>query len=209
MNNLKLTDELRDKYYLIKEDIKSRLAEFKLIPRDHYFYEFCYCICTPQSKAANAWKVQEELIVRDFLNNPFNPVEILRNPDNYIRFHNQKALRLLNAREIFPKIQVVLDSELDNYQKRDWIEQNFVGFGMKESSHFLRNIGYENLAILDRHILRHLISCGVFEELPKLTPQKNYRIAESKFLEFSDRIDIPIDELDLLFWAFSAGEILK
>ncbi len=204
-----LSDELYEKYLELKPAIQSRLADFKSLPEDEYFYEFCYCICTPQSKAANAGLVQAELMEMDFLNNPFDPVWILRKPNRYIRFHNQKAIRLLRARDEFPGILNMLNSDLDNYSKRDWLESNFSGFGMKESSHFLRNIGYDNLAILDRHILRHLINCEVFDELPKINNAKHYREAEKKFLIFADRIGIPMDELDLLFWAFSAGEILK
>ena len=209
MKKAGLTPELIEKYEELKVDIQNRLLDFQSVPRSHYFYEFCFCICTPQSKAANAYKVQLELMERDFFNNPFDPTPLLRMPDRYIRFHNQKAGRLLKAREVFPDIQNVLDSDMTNVEKRDWLAENFNGFGMKESSHFLRNIGYKNLAILDRHILRHLIACGVFDELPKITPNKRYKEAEQKFLDFADEVSIPMDKLDLLFWAYSAGEILK
>lgn len=204
-----LTEDLRLKYAELKPAIQQRLADFKNVPSDEYFYELCYCICTPQSKAYNAGLVQLELKERDFFHKPFDPVSILRKPDRYIRFHNQKAERLLKARDEFPKIMSILNADLDNYSKRDWLESNFNGFGMKESSHFLRNIGYQNLAILDRHIIRHLLSCGVFEESPKINPTKYYRAAEQQFIKFAEAIEIPMDELDLLFWAYSTGEILK
>ncbi|MDX9790962.1 MAG: N-glycosylase/DNA lyase [Candidatus Kapaibacterium sp.] len=198
-----------NKYKEISAVIKSRLNDFKSVPAKDYFYELCYCICTPQSKAANALIVQNMLAENDFFNKAFDPTPILRSPSNYIRFHNQKAARLLRVREEFNEISEIISSNMSNYEKRNWLANNLNGFGMKESSHFLRNIGYENLAILDRHILRHLMNCGVFDELPKLTPEKNYISVESKFLEFADYVGISLDELDLLFWASSTGEIIK
>lgn len=38
----------------------------------------------------------------------------------------------------------------------------------KEASHFLRNVGFgEDVAILDRHILRNLERLAVIDEIPK------------------------------------------
>ena len=81
--------------------------------------------------------------------------------------------------------------------------------GWKEASHFLRNIGHRNLAILDRHILRNLVRAGVLHRLPKTLTAKRYLLIEEKFKDFAERMDIPMDELDLLFWSMETGEILK
>jgi len=196
-------------YGKIKENINKRLSEFSNVPKDKYFYEFCYCICTPQSKARSAFEVQRILEERDFYNNPFDPTEILRFPGRYIRFHNVKSKRLLDAIKFYPLLMDVLNSDESNFSKRDWIAHNFNGFSFKESSHFLRNIGYRGLAILDRHILRHLAECGVYSEIPAISSEKQYKKVEEDFLRFSEYTKIPVDELDLLFWASSTGEILK
>ena len=103
----------------------------------------------------------------------------------------------------------MLDSKIDNYAKRDKIKELVNGFGYKEAGHFMRNIGYTGLAILDRHILKNLINAGVFEEIPKINTAKEYHKVESLFLDFANKINIPIDEIDLLFWAFENGEIIK
>lgn len=209
MANNKLPIEYLERYNDLKPFIINRLKEFKNVKKEDYFYEFCYCILTPQSKAKNAYEVQKLLQEMDFLNCALDVTYILRDKSRYIRFHNQKAKRLLESRIIFNDIKNVLESKLNQYEKRNWIAENINGFGLKESSHFLRNIGYRNLAILDRHILRHLTYCGIFTEIPKIKSKKHYIKLENEFISYSKSINIAIDELDLLFWASSTGEILK
>lgn len=201
--------ELKTKYNELQDRINARLIDYASVPEDKYFYELCFCVMTPQSRAAHAFKVQQSLEEGDFMNKPFDPTHLLRNPSNYIRFHNQKAARLLKAREIFHEIDLVLKSDLLPIEKRNWLADNFKGFGMKESSHFLRNIGYRGLAILDRHILKHLSRCGLYSETPKITNTKRYLEIETDFLKFASEVNISIDELDLLFWSYETGEILK
>ena len=97
----------------------------------------------------------------------------------------------------------------DPKELREFLVKNVKGYGYKESAHFLRNVGYKNLAILDRHILRNLLRYNVIDEIPKsLTPKKYFEI-ENKFLEFSNKLNIPMDHLDLLFWSKETGEIFK
>jgi len=93
--------------------------------------------------------------------------------------------------------------------KRLWLLENVNGFGLKECSHFLRNIGYRNLAILDRHVLKHLVFCDVLKEVPKISGTKKYFEIEMMFKQFSNRVNISVDELDLLFWSYETGKILK
>ena len=93
---------------------------------------------------------------------------------------------------------------------REFLVNNVKGFGMKEASHFMRNIGLgKDLAILDRHILKNLKLYGVVDEIPNSLTQKKYLNIEAKFREFSEKIQIPMDELDLLFWSEETGEIFK
>lgn len=200
---------LENSYKKLKKEIVKRLEDFSKVTENEYFYELCFCICTPQSKAINAIKVQSILMEKDFYNKPFNTSEILRNPNHYIRFHNQKANRLLDVQKQFNEILQTLTSGISPYEKRIWLVEKVKGFGMKESSHFLRNIGCRGLAILDRHVLKHLVLCSVFEEIPKITSIKQYLGAEQNFKEYAEKVGISIDELDLLFWSNETGEILK
>jgi N-glycosylase/DNA lyase len=204
-----MPNDLQITYEKYEPLIKQRLADFANIKPEFIFYEFCFCIMTPQSSAANAWQVQDILIEKNFLHHPFDATDILGNRTHYIRFHNQKAKRLLNAIDFYPQLTNVLDSNMDRYDKRQWIKDNFIGVGMKEASHFLRNIGYKGLAIIDRHILRMLCHCGV---ITSDTPPKNdnqYKEIERKMQTYADSINIDMDELDLLFFAHSNGNVLK
>jgi N-glycosylase/DNA lyase len=209
MKKYSLPKYIADKYLELKEPIQNRLKEFRQVPKDEYFYELCFCLCTPQSKAKNAFQVVEKLKQRNFREKPFNPVDILRVNEHYIRFHNQKAQRLLGVVDYFPKVQEILDSKKNNFEKRAEITKIVNGYGLKETSHFMRNIGYQGLAILDRHILKHLVHCKVYDEIPKVGSEKQYLEVEKKFLHFAAKVQIPVDELDILFWSYETGEILK
>ncbi len=204
-----LPDELKLHYEQKKIAIKKRLTEFAGVTKEQYFYELCYCLCTPQSSAINADKVVKKLSELDFKNNSFNPVEILANRKHYIRFHNQKAQRLLEMKSNFEIIQDILNQDDTAFNKREQLVSTIKGFGYKESSHFLRNIGYKNLAIIDRHLLKNLLKCKVISEIPKNINKKMYLEIEDKFLKFAEQIGIPLDELDLLFWSYETGIILK
>lgn len=206
---MELSAQLLAHYEQNQEDIRLRLAEFKRVQPSEYFYELCYCICTPQSKAVAAFQVQNKLKAADFYNHPFDPVDILLHKEHYIRFHNQKSERLLMIREQFPQVMSIIESSTTPQVKRLELNALITGMGMKECSHYLRNIGFSGLTILDRHILKHLVIANVYQELPKISSVKQYLSVEEKFLEFAGMISIPIDEMDLLFWSFENGNILK
>ncbi len=201
--------ELKKHYHKNRELIKKRLNEFAAIPKEVYFYELCYCICTPQSSAKNAEKVEQKLIEMDFLNQDINPVELLAKREHYIRFHNQKSKRLVEAKNKYPKLLEILDSSIAPIAKRERIVELIKGIGYKEASHFLRNIGYKNLAIIDRHLLKNLIKCGIIESIPKSISKTKYLEIEEKFKDYAKKVNISLDELDLLFWSYETGMILK
>ena len=197
--------------------IRARLAEFAGVPSEHWFYELAYCLLTPQSSAVNASRAVDELERQNFLDRGIDPTPTLLDRKGYIRFHNTKARRLLEARALFPSL---LAEILQNRSQSDalaaggvvlrqWLVEHVKGLGWKESSHFLRNIGYRNMAILDRHILKNLKHHGVLRAIPKTLTPGRYREIEQSFLKFSNAIGIPMDELDLLFWSRETGDIRK
>ncbi|HUL43895.1 MAG TPA: N-glycosylase/DNA lyase [Bacteroidota bacterium] len=202
-------DELKTLHREKRKAIRERLAEFSSIRDDNYFYELVYCLLTPQSSAVNAAKAVGQLKEAEFFNTGIDPEPYLHQPDYYIRFHKTKAKHLRTAREQFPVIRQHCLNGSTSMELREWIAANVPGAGRKEASHFLRNIGHRNLAILDRHILKNLVRVGVIPCLPKSLTSKRYLDIERKFLKFSGKIGIPMDELDLLFWSMETGEILK
>lgn len=185
--------------------IKKRLNDFSKVPEDEYFYELAFCLLTPQSKAKTCDKAVQHLKAREFHKNNINPGDFINN----VRFNNNKAKYLIEMKQKFPEIMNVIRTIKNPEELRIWFVENVKGIGLKEAGHFLRNIGYRNLAILDRHILKNLKKFGVIEEAPKTLTKKNYFEIEGKFKEFSKKVNIPMDELDLLFWSMETGEIFK
>ena len=109
----------------------------------------------------------------------------------------------------YSKLKSELDKIKDNKEKRNFLVKNDKGLGLKEASHFLRNTGHENLAILDRHILKNLVKLKVIDEIPKSLTKKKYFEIEERVLEFAKKVKIPMDHLDLLFWSMETGEVFK
>ncbi len=98
----------------------------------------------------------------------------------------------------------------DAKRAREWLVENVKGYGYKEASHFLRNIGLgADLAILDRHILKNLKSAGVIRQIPKSLNRKNYLDVEERMRKFARKVRIPLDHLDLVLWYKEAGEVFK
>lgn len=210
--------ELEKIYFEKKEDIKKRLEEFKTIWREgnnrDIHVELSFCILTPQSKAKNAWQAITTL--RDngllFQGSADEIVEYL----NIVRFKNNKAKYLVELREQMKDENGELITK-DFFEKfeipanaREWIVKNIKGMAYKEAGHFLRNVGFgEEVAILDRHILRNLVRLEVIDEIPKTITPKLYLAIENKMKEYCKNVGIPMDELDLLLWYIEAGEIFK
>ena len=201
--------ELRSGYRERRGPIRKRLEDFRAVPPAEVVYELFYCLLTPQSSAANAGRAIEKIRAAGCAADPRRTAEILRNREHYIRFHNTKALRIERAWLSFPALEGLLQQRLSGEVLRSWLVANVPGLGWKESSHFLRNIGYRDLAILDRHILRNLHAHGVIRRIPTSLTPKRYLSIEQAFRRFARRLKIPMDELDLLFWSRETGEILK
>jgi|SRR3989344_245249 len=197
---------LQKEYSYRKDKIISRLNDFSKVSKEDYFYEACFCVLTPQSSAKQAWKCILELKEADFFNKNINPVNYI---SNKIRFHNNKTKYLLELKEKWDLISKRINRTKDAKKLREFLVENIKGYGLKESAHYLRNIGYRNLAILDRHILKNLHKLNVIQEIPKTLTRKKYLEIEEKFKDFSSKVNIPMDGLDLLFWGLETGEIFK
>jgi len=196
--------KLKNLHKQYQKEIQKRLLEFQQLPEQDWIYDLLFCILTPQSSGKRCWEAIEELKRSQFQN-----IEVVLAKKT--RFHKTKAKHLQQAMEKWPEINLQVHTIENPLTLREYLFKNIKGIGMKESSHFIRNIGKSNnaLAILDRHILRNLAKYSVIKN-PKINLTKsNYLKIEKKFLKFSQEINIPIDHLDLLFWKEGAGEIFK
>jgi N-glycosylase/DNA lyase len=105
--------------------------------------------------------------------------------------------------------------QIESFKNKDELREFFAlnkdikGLGMKEASHFLRNIGFKGYAILDKHIINSLHEFGIIKTSEKPKNPREYLEIEQKFIDFSKEIGIDIDELDLLLWSRKNGRILK
>ena len=202
-------DQLRIDFGIRKEEIQERLRDFAAVSPEHHIYELVYCLLTPQSSAVNAGMAVESLKASGFFERDVEPSGLLHQKGFYIRFHNTKGRHLREAKGNFNQIAAALSNGHSSTELRTWLVKNVRGLGWKEASHFLRNIGHRNLAILDRHILKNLRHHNVIGSLPKSLTQKRYLAIERKFLAFSEHVGISMDELDLLFWSRETGRVLK
>ncbi|MEM3635002.1 MAG: N-glycosylase/DNA lyase [Candidatus Nanoarchaeia archaeon] len=196
--------------------IKERLDEFKkAFGQDDkkIFAELCFCVLTPQSKAEKAMEAMCELEQSGILFN--GTEEQITSLLKGVRFPRNKARYIVENRKFFTeenklKIKEKIEQFDDVFKLREWLVKNVKGLGMKEASHFLRNIGMsEDLAILDRHILKNLRNLNVINEIPKTLTKKRYLEIEEKMRRFSKSLGISIAELDLILWSKETGKVLK
>jgi len=189
----------------ISKTIDKRLKEFKAINKKgnkEWFSELCFCILTANSKAKTALNIQKELGTKGFLSkSEKNICNCIKN--NKHRFHNNKAKYICEARE-FKDIKNILKKEK---QPRLWLVKNIKGLGYKKSSHFLRNVGYDDYAIVDRHVLNILKENNIIK--PKTLDKKVYLEIEKKLDIISKKLNMNQAKLDLYIWYSKTGEVLK
>ncbi len=185
--------------------IEQRLNEFKQLNQlgtNHWFNELCFCILTANSKAETAIRIQQEVGVNGFIDlSQQELARIIKN--NKHRFHNNKAKFIVQARE-FVAIKNKIKN-LSGQQAREFIVKNIKGLGYKEASHFLRNVGYDDVAIIDRHILRFMHQQNLISSIPKHITIKFYLECEHILSKFK----VKLSRLDLIIWEKMTGKVLK
>jgi len=196
-----------------KDVIEQRLnefREFKNKKNEEWFSELCFCLLTANSRASSAMNIQKELGFEGFTNEPEGRIveSIKRNKH---RFHNNKARYIVEARkhlQIKEFIQELID-EKGVLDAREWLVENVKGLGYKEASHFLRNVGFDGIAILDRHIINLMIEYKLLKEWPKSLNRVNYLLIEQEFNKLAEHIGMSPAELDLSMWYLKTGNVLK
>jgi N-glycosylase/DNA lyase len=204
-------DELKRYYHKVRPQIKSRLAEFEKFQNcgtDELFKELCFCVLTANTSAEMGIKAMDAAGEEMLHGDATKICEALKSCS--YRYPNVRAEYIAyNKDKIKGELHEKTTSYKDPRELREYLVKNVKGLGYKESSHFLRNIGFKGLAILDKHILNSLVEFGVISEN---TPPKNrneYIETEKKMKRFSEEIGIDMDELDLLLWSRKTGKILK
>jgi len=208
-----MIDEIKRIHFSLQKDIQERLEEFRLKKNDEeIFAEMVFCLLTPQSKARLCWHAVENLLKKNLLLK--GDTHQIAKELKGVRFKYKKAGYIIEARNFFVKNDGAIKQRLEKFrdakEAREWLVKNVKGMGYKEASHFLRNIGLgENLAILDRHILKNLNLAGVIQKIPNNLSKKNYIEIEEKMKKFAEKAEIKMSHLDLVLWYKETGEIFK
>jgi N-glycosylase/DNA lyase len=197
------------KYSEMGKVVAQRMSEFQEVKKkgnDAWFSELCFCILTANSTARLGMKIQDEL-GDVFLTLPAG--ELTRRLKGLgHRFYNRRSEFIVSARK-YSRIKDIITGFSRTQQAREWLVENVYGIGWKEASHFLRNVGYDDVAILDRHILAVLRESGIIKEAPKTLTRRRYLEIEELFKKLAKKVDLSPGELDLYMWCMKAHCVLK
>jgi N-glycosylase/DNA lyase len=188
--------------------VSKRIKEFEALGRKgnrQWFSELCFCLLTANWKAKESIEIQNKLGEKGFICIPKSKLQRFLKKEGH-RFHPQRAEYICLARK-FLNIKDKLKGK-DDFSAREWIVKNIKGLGYKEASHFLRNVGYKHLAILDRHILA-VMSKEKYISMPKTLTRKRYLDIEKVFNQLAKQLKMSSAELDLYVWYIKTGKILK
>jgi len=205
-----IKDILARKSSNVREIVDKRIREFKALGKKSdkdWFSELCFCILTAASTAKLGIKIQNELGADGFLTLPYQKLESKLKSAGH-RYCDQRAQRIVRARKFY-NIKEIVSRFPDKRRARTWLAENVDGIGYKEASHFLRNVGYSDVAILDRHILAIMRQHELLEGTPKTLTKKKYLAAEEKLGELAQKTNLSLAELDLYLWYMKTGVVLK
>ena len=191
----------------IKKTVDLRVREFRKNGKNpnKIFSELCFCLLTANFNANGAIKIQNK-IGHEF--STLSEKQIAKKLKKLgHRFPNKRAEYIFLAskqrQNIFNALKTFHGEEL-----RNWIVENIKGLGYKEASHFLRNIGFENYAIIDFHIIDVLVKNKIIKR-PKTLTKKKYLEIEKILEIIAGETKLSLGELDLYLWYMETNKILK
>ncbi len=191
---------------LVEERVKEFLA-LKNETEERIFSELAFCILTANFSAEKAIYIQEKIGTVGFNTYGIERLSYLLKKYGH-RYPEARAKYIVLARRKKKELIKVLKSKNTTSTKREWLVKNIKGIGYKEASHFLRNVGYFEVAILDYHILDLLEKYKVITK-PKSMTRKKYMEIEQIIFELSKTVNLLPGILDLYLWYMETGKVLK
>lgn len=170
------------------------------------FKELCFCILCANYTAERSIRIQKAM-GDGFLALPEPQLKARLTALGY-RFPNIRSEYIAEARKHKDSLKKIISSFDDENRLREWLTKNIKGIGPKEASHFLRNIGYTNFAILDFHIINVLSRHGLIEK-PKTLTKRRYFEIEELLRKIAREANLNLAELDLYLWYMETGKVLK
>lgn len=205
--NKKFITKIKKLKIKIDNEVKKKLKEFEgnfSFNSKQKFIELCFCILVANTSIKKTLEVWER-IYKNFLLLPESKLRKELKRLGY-RFYNKRAHYIVSARKFIKGIDFIIKNKRD-LGAREWLAKNIKGIGWKESSHFLRNIGFKNFSILDRHVLKVLLENKVINKIPKSLSKKQYLKTEESLRNISNYLNCNLAELDLYLFYLDTGKI--
>jgi N-glycosylase/DNA lyase len=192
----------------IKKEINQKVGEFsrKKISDKERFLELCFCLLVANcslDRTKKNWENNKDLFVKASQKEVAGKLKKLGQ-----RFHNNKALYIVLARKHFNKLNKYLKDKKE-FELREFLVKEIKGLGYKEASHFLRNQGYKNFAILDRHVLKTLKENKFIKEIPKTLTKNKYLEIENKLADLAKDLRTTQAHLDLYLFFLDSGRVCQ
>jgi N-glycosylase/DNA lyase len=207
-------DDLKRYYEAIKLLVKRRMEEFQSLSEratnNDIFRELVFCILTANASAKMGLRSVNAL---DHVIFDGSEQDICNRLRGIYRFPYSRANYIVRSRSFLTQQHNMDFRSLfaqfggNVFDIREYLKTNVIGIGYKECSHFLRNIGFKGLAILDKHVISMLNVLGCNANKPR--NKKEYKEIEQMMKAFAAQNGLDFDELDLVFWSFKTGEIIK
>jgi N-glycosylase/DNA lyase len=207
MNDL-LTQITILKHSSVQKKIQQKILEFKNTDTrsaDALFSELCFCLLTANFNAERAIHIHSQLH-QCFCSETKQTLSKKLRQNGY-RFPNTRAAYITEAVAYKDTLPSSIQN-LDHDERREWLVNSIKGLGYKEASHFLRNIGFDDYAIIDTHILDLLQRYHLIKK-PKTLTKKKYREIELILQDLAKKTNLTLAELDLYLWYLETGKILK
>lgn len=207
-----MLQEFKEHFRSTRGNIRERLKEFERLKHSDdelLFEEMTFCVFAANSSAKMGLlavellkPVLKEGNLQKYKEAVHKKVRFYSKRSEYLHHNKEKILEMGGLRKNLEEIQ-------DNHKRRMFIKEKFKGFGLKESSHFLRNIGYKGYCIIDKHVLNMMNDLGVLKSNKPPRNEEEYLKIERKIKKFANENGYDVDELDLALWSYKTGEIIK
>ncbi|MFX0199587.1 MAG: hypothetical protein ACFFCW_25985 [Candidatus Hodarchaeota archaeon] len=203
----------------------NRNKKWNEMTENELWYELCICILSsnvPYELAKSAflhllqkgflqldWIVNEDSsqkIMTEELSKPLYLPKKLDGSCRKYRFPNMRSKNITQAARLIASnndlIKKILTGSSSEGEVRDYLVANIPGIGLKQSSHFLRNIGYsDELAIIDSHVITFLERIGMLEQRKaKHITDSTYLDLENKLKKLSRKFELNLSIFDMAIW---------
>lgn len=219
-----MPQSILDLYYLIEKEFSQRKKWTNLSDQE-LWHELCFCILSSnvsfeQAKSAMLYLAKNNFLNPQWIENNNSSLELISKElsksiclpikkDGTLRkyrFPNVRARNLVMASNFFySKNNGLKNSIVDfasEFTLRDFLVENVSGLGLKEASHFLRNIGMANsLAIIDVHIISFLKELRLISSFSVITEKKYYKF-EEKMQQLANFYGLNLAVLDNAIWNY-------